>query len=189
MAGEKGAGAVAAPAKTDARSILPVVIEIANDKNRQYMWPMNMVVLRGRWTRAHLIGVTMAPVMASMPDIPGMRVMVDASRSFARVFDPLAEPGNEEVRVRAAKVHKEAFRVEAGPENETRYDNLTADEVKSWLHCMRRAVDGGHAEVVHGSLPTAEQIASLPGRTRTEHFDQSPRARKYLEEDPPEEKQ
>ncbi len=182
MAGEGGKVAAPAAPVTDAKRMASVVIEIASDKNRQYMWPMNMSNLRGRWTRANLIGVTMAPVLASMPDLPGMRIMVDPARSSARIFDPLAEPANAELLERARKVHKEAFRVEAGADRTMDFPSLTPDELKSWLHCVRKAVDGRHAEVVHGMLPTAEQIAGLPGKTRTQHFDQSPRSQKYLED-------
>lgn len=186
MAGEKGPGPVPEP-RTDAKRLVPVCIEIGDDRCRQLMWPMTMNVLRGRWTRANLIGVTMAPVLAAMPDIPGMRVLVDPARSAARIFDPLAEPANAELLERARRVHKEAFRTEAGAEKAVDYASLSPDELKSWLHCMRRAVDSKHAEVVHGALPTVDQIAALPGKTRMEHYNQSSRAKKFREDDDREE--
>lgn len=165
--------------------IAEVVIEVASPRNQQFMWPLTQVVLRGRWCRANLPGITMQPALEKMPDIPGMRVLCDPSRRIARVFDPLNEPGNQDLLSRCSRVHTECFRVAAGAEQDVELDSLDDTAVKSWLYWMRRAVDNGMAIVVHGDLPSMTTIEALPGKTRCGAFDSSARAKRYREDPAP----
>lgn len=166
----------------DPRRMTEVVIEIGGDRCRQVLWPLSKEPLRGAWRRGNLVGTTMHQIMQAMPDLPGQHVSLDAARKVGRIFDPLNDPRMAEVLRKAQAVHKEAFRTEAGAAEDKRFEHLTDDEVKTWLYYMRRIVDCGEARVVHGELPTLEQLETLPGRTRTECYNSSSRSRRWRED-------
>lgn len=170
-------------ATTDPRRLSEVVIELGDDRCRNMMWPLTKVVLRGRWSRSN-IPTSAHQSFASMPDLPGVHISCDPSRKRARVFDVLSDPSNEELLLKAQKVYQEAFQERAGPEKTVLYENLSDNEIRTWLWEMRKAVDGKRARVVHGELPTREQIEGLPGRTRIELNSNSSTGRRF-QDDPP----
>jgi hypothetical protein len=174
------------PAKKDAlaefRRIGEVVIELGDDRNRKFLYPPTGQELRGSWKKANLIGITMDARMTSMPDLPGMYIILDCKRARLKIVDPLEADENRELLRQAQAVHKEIFRTIAGPAKSYSEDNLNETKLKTNLYWMRRMVDSLQARIVSGDLPGLETIYDMPGFTRTEAWNSSARARKYREE-------
>lgn len=169
------------------QSLATVVIEIANDRNRCHIWPITKQHLRGRWLRANVAGEVMQLGLAMMPDTPGMRIMVDPQRAQATISDPLADPDNELKFAKVEQVYEEAFRTKVGPHRTTVHSlrdegEPTGTQLKTWLYWMRRAVNAGYAIVHQGELPSLAQIEALPGKTKTECYNSSARARRFRED-------
>lgn len=165
------------------RPIGEVVIEIGDSRNRNVLYPPTATQLRGAWKKANLIGITMDVRMTQMPDLPGLYVVLDCKRARLMVVDPLSAPENKSLLVQASAVHKDVFRVPAGPEQDKVENDLNDTRLKTNLYWMRRLVDNGQARVVKGELPAMDDIETLPGYTRAEAWNSSARARKYREED------
>jgi hypothetical protein len=160
-----------------------VVVEVGDDKCRCMQWPMTKQTLRGAWVKANLFSVTMHPSLQACPDLPGMRVGLDARAGRGRVFDPLNLPEFKETLEKAqAALESGPWRKKYGPEKDVEYPSLRPSEVKSWLYWMRRLVDGKSAKVLSGRLPTMEEIEALPGKTRIENWNSSSRATKFRED-------
>jgi len=159
-----------------------IVIEMGDDRNRRFLYPPTGQELRGWWKKANLIGMTMDQRMTQMPDLPGLYVCLDCKRARLRILDPLNAPENKGLLAQAQAVHKEVFRVNAGPETDKVEEGLNETRLKTNLYWMRRLVESGSARIVSGELPTLEQIETMPGMTRAEAWNSSARARKYREE-------
>jgi hypothetical protein len=173
--------APAAPVQ-DARRLGEILVEIADERNSNVMWPITKVLLRGRWARVNTLGQTMAQVMQPLPDIPGLHVGVDCARKLSKILDPLNEPRNAELVKKIQAVLKEAFRQVYGPEKDVVQEGLSDGEIKSWLYWMRRLVDNGQAVVIKGELPDLKAIRALPGKIAIENYNSSSRAVKFLED-------
>lgn len=167
------------------RRLTEVVIEIGDHRNRNILWPITQVVLRGRWNRSNLSGTTMAQVMTAMPDLPGMHISCDPSRQQARIFDPLADESNADLLFKAQRIHEQAYRTTAGPEKPILQENMTDTEIKTWLYWMRRFVDNNQARIIHGHLLDQEDIKKLPGKTKCELNNSSIHAKKFREDPDP----
>ena len=169
------------PEPVKATKIGEVIIEIGCSKNRRMLWPLNKRELRGRWTRTNLLGITMHASMQKMPDIPGIRIVLDCAKRTVAFVDPLNEPRNEELKTKVLGILKEAFRVEYTAEKDVKSENLSATDIKSHLYWMRRFVDNEQAVVVKGALPELEDIEKLEGKTMIQNFNSSQRVAKTLE--------
>lgn len=169
------------PRAMSADRIGEVVIEIADDRNRSVLWPCTKRLLRGRWLRANLLGITMHRDIQTMPDIPGMRVSLNCATKTAKTTDPLNEPRQKELCERLKTVLSELFRIPSGPEKDSEKTNLSPSEVKTWLYWMRRLVDNAQALVISGALPELEDIAKLEGETSIQNWNSSQRVARTRE--------
>lgn len=104
----------------------------------------------------------------SMPVIPGMYIELDTRTKKGRTYDPLSLPENKELLRKIATVYKHVFFVEGQPDKETPFENLTDDNVATWLYWMMRAVNDGDARVVSGRVPDLEEIKRAYPRARVQ---------------------
>lgn len=178
-----------------------VTIELGDSRNRQFLFKVTGDVLRGRWSKANLrCDGEINEDTGKLPDvIPGLCIELDARRMTAKIFDPLALPKNAELLAVVQKKLKIALNHVEGPERERNFQLRNETQVKTWLWAMRQLVDGApidydqdnqpvgggpQARVVSGTLPTAEEIERLPGKTQIGQQDSaSTRKPKYREEE------
>lgn len=193
-----GSGATAKETAQDGEPFSgEVVIEMGDERNRRFLWAPLGVELRGRWSRVNCTGDEMTEQLAMIPDIPGMQIVVNCNGRSRRmeVRDPLNDEKNQDLFEQLRKAVKDAFRTDQVPVKTTVVENADNSAVKTWLYYMRRFVNGcpidetqrrrsggPQAFVVRGTLPSLEEIAKLPGKTRIEFGNQSPLAVRYLED-------
>lgn len=159
-----------------------VEIEWGDNRNRCFAWGPTMEILRGAWLRHNLQGDEVVEDLAGIPDIPGMRIRLDTARGLAVIYDPLSLPENKEACELLQRIIKKKFNIDQGPAKTTERKRMDADDVKTWLYGMARAVDGKRAKVVKGSIPFAEDVLNFKGKTRIEMFNNSARACKWRED-------
>lgn len=170
-------------AKPVAPKLSPEIeIELGDDRNRVFAWGPTMAILRGAWSRKNLRSDELVEELATMPDIPGMRIIVNVERKLAVIYDPLALDAHKELCQEIQRHIKARFRRDEGPEKEDKRQGMDADDLKTWLYGMRRRVDAKQARVTKGELPPLEVIDKLPGRTRIEMYNSSSRACKWRED-------
>lgn len=160
-----------------------ITIEIASkNSNRVVFKPLLSKPLRGRWTIASTGGESTAEVlrqlMAVAPEIPGIRIAIDPQKRQARVYDPLGLPENKTLQEEIARVlnNHQQWGWGAAPWPTATRDEMSANDIKTWLYEMRRLVDSGLAVIVSGSatLPSLAEIRSkAPGRRTRMFFDTS----------------
>jgi len=177
------------------------VVEFGDQKNSNFMWPLDQRVLRGRWTRNNLPGVTHegAPEFGSLPDIPGMRLALSSVKKSAKFFDVL-ENENEDPRIaavleKAQRVLNAVFSIKFGPEIPIILKDLSENELKSHAYWVRRMFDNRSVLIISGRIPEIDEIVSMPGLIKFEGHDSSPLvihdkpaphryiARRFIEED------
>lgn len=157
-----------------------IVIEICGKQNQDYTFRPLEEKLRGRKDSAFFPQrgrpAGLADLLAAAPVIPGEYIMVDLDKMEGHRFDPLREtPEGRELWEKVTPIIRRHER-EFGPILELRQPaihKLTHDGdeggglIKDWLWAMARAVQGEHARIVSGELPSLQQIREMPGkRTR-----------------------
>lgn len=167
------------PPATDARTgkakgphfkSVSFVIEMADEKCRNFQWPPDKRKLRGRWSLHKAGGWDVADSLREMPDLPGMRVVLKSGSGA--IVDPLNEVKNKALVAKAARVIQATFGVKQGPEKDFFLKDMTPAEVKCWCWWARRFVDNRQAEVLAGTLPTADEILAMDGVIDFENFNQ-----------------
>jgi hypothetical protein len=166
------------------RQIGEVIIELGDDRCRNFMWPPTRETLRGAWKRGNLFGITMHTTMSEMPDIPGQCIVVDGRKRQMKTLDPLNIEANAALLAKIKAVYREMFRLAGGPAKDVTEEGCNDTRLKTALWWMRRFVDNKQARVVSGNLPTLAVIEELPGRINAEMWNSSARARKYREDEP-----
>lgn len=171
-----------------------ITIEIAGPRNEQYMWPVTLESLRGRWKAssvAHHDKSDALKAVCALESIPGLYVWIDTRKKSCGIYDPLGFDENGEVVSDAGRRKFKRWEV-IQKEHSTRLsamqpwpamvfeprqgepENEQNSRLKEWIYHMRRAVDQGYAEYVDGSpqLPPIDEIVKLPGRIKNEPFNQ-----------------
>lgn len=170
-------------ASAPAPKVMPEIeIEFGDDRNRVFAWGPTMEILRGAWSRRNLHSDELVEDLAAMPDIPGIRIRMSYERKLAVIYDPLALESNKDVCEKIARIIFDRFRRREGPAKPVERRNMDVDDLKTWLYGMRRRLDSNSARLIVGDLPSLDQIANLPGRTRIEMYNSSSRACKWKEE-------
>jgi hypothetical protein len=145
-------------------------IESASAKNRRHLFAPLGQTLRGRWTIAATAGLATSSALATLhanaPEIPGIHVTLDTDKRSARVWDPLKETADGRAiwaRIEPVLQQNPTDLPQGKPWPETTRENLSVNDLKTWLFCMRSAVDAGHARMVGTPLPSLEEIRAMPG--------------------------
>jgi hypothetical protein len=155
------------------------------------LFPPTKTLVRSRWRKDYLTGDERASeALRSCPDdIPGMAILLDGGKRRGVIHDPLSKSAYLLQRLAISMGIVEPLggvgkKIEVTGQEEQTFESLDPSTIKLWLHHMRNAVDLGWATVSSGALPTLEQIAMLPGRTRCEIFNNAPKGRKreFLED-------
>lgn len=178
---EKQAGPTISAA-LQAKLAAEIEIEFGDARNRVMLWGPTQEKLRGHWLRANLNGDELVEPFVKMPDMPGQRVVLNYGRRVAVIYDPLGLKENADAAARISAIIYEHYRVKSGPAGAVERKEMDADDLKTWLYGMSRAVEGKKAKVTKGSLPTLAEVETLPGRTRMEYFNNSYRACRFKEE-------
>lgn len=162
-----------------------IVLEISGPKSESILFPPTQSRLRGRFTMSNHPGQTAAAQITMMGSfIPGMCIKFDGQKKQLVVFDPLGTDEYKDQMDKIKTLHKEAFRTKTRVEETVEYAFKNATDAKTVLWEMRKLVDAGLAKIVkgEGALPPVDAFSRLPGRTRAEPFNNSPRKRKFVEE-------
>lgn len=128
------------------------------------------------------------------PSLPGMMLHVSIPKKLCVCRDGWELPQNKELWEQVkAHVEKYSARLECGtklepavvygepsPGNVVR--KIDDGIIKTWLYWMRRLVDNNLAKVVSGVLPTLDEIATLPGKTRISQFNSDTKRRMHVED-------
>lgn len=158
--------------------IAPVTLEFGDSWNRNIILDtLYETVLRGRFSLAGLHarteekngkmvkigGVTVSPELSVMPEVPGMRMTIDAKESTARIFDPLEDDPEllDDINRVQSNITSLGGKITFVKSVVRRLDEPT---LKTLLREMCRLVEAKSATVVEGSLPKLKQIEKLPGR-------------------------
>ena len=165
---KNGSTATPPPVQQKTRSI-EFVIELGDAKNGNHLLPINQRMLRGAWKHENTRNLDLDTdgqfaIMRQMRDIPGMCIHVSTSRRSARVFDPLGEPENKDLLENVATVVNKAFAKKCGPDKADHYQDLSADEIKTWLYWSRRFLDARQCTERQGSVPQMSEIMGMPGK-------------------------
>jgi len=175
--------------KTDTPPIkhFDFTVEFGDQKNSSFMWPLRQCVLRGKWTKNNLPGVTFegAPSFAAMPDLPGVRLTVSSVKKVAKFWDPLEnlqeDPRITAILVRAQAVLNTVFGTKYGPEPTVELLDLTDDELKSHVYWTRRILDNRGCLVISGKVPEMTEITEgMAGLIKFQSHDSSPLVNHYL---------
>ena len=163
------------------RDLGVITVEAACRRCQNPSFGPTMTILRGRWSHAELFGMD-AGELLKMPDVPGTHITLDARRRTGKIWDPLHN--DEELRRRAFAVYKSTQRQECGLKPDKDYADMTDGDIKTWLREIRKMLDAKMVVLAPGSaqVPSMKDIMALPGKTRQEFFNNSPRAIRYLED-------
>jgi hypothetical protein len=154
-----------------------ITIEICGKRNQDYIFQPISEKVRGRKDSAYFPQrgrpEGLAELLGVAPVIPGEYIMIDLDKMEGHRLDPLRETETgQQIWEQISPVIRR-HSLEFGNVLELRKPSvhkLSLDDgmlVKDWLWAMARAVEGGHARVVSGNLPTLEEISKMPGkRTR-----------------------
>ncbi len=141
---------------------MKLLIEIDGPVNQGWSAPFLAQTLRGRFDYARVREPMAAMELANFPfGIPGQRVMIDTEKGVGAVLDPLHDDRNADLRKKlASKLGIGGMNCVIPKDDVVKeYPNLGAKETATWLYWMRRAVQGGHAKLIQGDLPTDAQVA------------------------------
>jgi hypothetical protein len=128
---------------------MPVIeIEVANDANADLFYLPLGKRLRGKVDFLKVNEAEAIKLAREYPQgIPGQRLVIDTEAATAAVVEPLHEPQHAAVR---EKVAAKGFGLPPAREEAAGVD------VPTCLFWARRAVEGGLAKVVRGSIPKVE---------------------------------
>ncbi len=138
-----------------------IVIQLGNKKNQQFYFPPLQENLRGDWVFDNLPrGTTSGRGLQSIPDTPGLQIVLDVEGKTAKLLDPLLFPENASLYDELKNKHEAVFgKTRAWPDRLLTLRD--ANDVKTWWYWIKRFVDGGSAKLISGNL-----AISLPGKPR-----------------------
>lgn len=157
------------------------VVEIADSRNGNVLWPITQAVLRGKWARANIPAQSYPERLQEMPDLPGMHIAIDTNRRKGSVFDLLSRSTHKDLLKKANRQHLAIWGVECEPERDITLATMTDNQMKSWLYWIRRMLDAKQCVCVEGTVPSMAQIEAMPGTFMTNVFDASVHVKKETE--------
>lgn len=165
------------PSPTSANKVgnTKVVLNIEEPKCRfPYFLPAGRA-LRSTVRADRLKHQSGSPVIMAVGEIPGEQIVYDGEKGVARIRDRYGDKANAELRAEVQRLVARSPSIldqsaAGAPLEEESYKLHTDDDRATWLAHMRRLVDSGAAEVVEGTLPSAEDINRLGTWTKGEYF-------------------
>lgn len=164
-----------------------IIIEVATPHNNDIVFrPVGSTrLLRGRKVRsgyeANQSSLKRPGMIEAMGiEIPGLHIALSIPQQTGRVFDPLdSDSGREKLAELESKVNagRALNTVKLFPVKEKVVENLTQNDIATWLHWMRRHVDEGDAVVVQGDVKK-----KVEGRVRVTFGNPDPASPQYLDE-------
>ena len=159
-------------------------IEISNHRNQQVIWYPDGKVMRGRWENSNIpAGNSVDPALRSMPEIPGIVIMLDTSKRALRRYDPLRLPKHKELMEKIRTVYSQMFDAidlgaKVAPDNDIfiKVDDATDDELRTWIYWARRVLDADNCRVIDGEVPAMADIlnnSKFPGGVAKNNYEQS----------------
>lgn len=157
---------------TETETTLPTLpkfeVEFGDENNRTIVINCLKLRLRGSFSVAKLHargqgGRDVGSAMVAMPDIPGLRMIIDPAQGQAFVYDPLENQPEKIKAINNASARARSIRSDVTfvPSQKI---SLNGDELKTLLLEVCSKVEGGSAELVRGELPSRADIESLRGR-------------------------
>lgn len=145
-----------------------IVFEFGGSQNQQFFLRCFDATVRGRWSKANEVGTPNERVnVGALPEIPGIRVRLDGKARRMSTEDPLGFPENANVlrTCNAVLQNTKIFNGKEGvPWEPMVKDGLTATEIKTYLWELANYAWDGKAKVVHGELPSREEILAMDGQ-------------------------
>jgi hypothetical protein len=130
-------------------------IEIDTRQNDAYLWPPTQDRLRGAWSPFNYPPGSESSVgLFQMPPFPGMQVRLNPRSRQAMIVDPLEN--NPDLMKQVSERFKHTFQMGNKSDGctwvkEKMHDNLSDDQIATWLYWMMRAVNSGFAKPTQGS--------------------------------------
>lgn len=156
-------------------------IEIDTGRNDAYLWPPTQDRLRGGFSPYNYPpGSESSAGLFQFPPFPGVIIRVNPREKRAMITDPLQREDNKELLEKISVQFKHTFQmgnlsggVTFCPDKV--HENLTVDQVATWVYWMMRAVTAKFARPAQGSapIPTDERGVHklFPGaEIRKDHF-------------------
>ena len=143
-----------------------IVVEFIGGKNNYVLYKPLGERIRGRWAAAKMVGMHSKKGYMGIPVIPGLCLCLSIKGKTIRIVDPLSFPEYEDTLDAANRiiaVHQKAMK----PHEERIIEHLTDNNIKSHIWHMFTFHFAGKAKLHHGTMPTAEEIVSMPGGLTT----------------------
>jgi len=144
-----------------------IVFELGGRQNQYFHLKCLDARLRGRWSKSNEIGTPSQRVnIGALPEIPGIRVRIDAKQRKLIAEDPLGYPENENLlrtcnNILTASVFEGK---EGRPWPPMVKEGLTNTELKTALWELACLTWDGKAKAVHGDLLSREEILAMDGQ-------------------------
>lgn len=142
-----------------------VAVEINGSRNQSLIVPWDSAEkpYRGRWSRANTANMG-AEELGNMPDVPGLVIVLNTQKRQITVTDPLRDPANEKLLNKLKSSFQRIFKTNDKfvPEK-TKVFNLPEDDIKTAALWLLGQHDLGSLKLIKGTIPTFEQIKTLPG--------------------------
>lgn len=148
------------PAAVPQRHLGDVEVEVCDKQNSNHLWNPTQARLRGKWDWSRLArGQTSERGLHKMPVLPGMMIAVSPRQRRAEVYDPLSLPENARLLLEASTVHAEIWNQPFVPVERVVKENMTLNDLVTWLYWIFRGLDGGHLRLHSGHRFTLADIA------------------------------
>ena len=171
---------------TESRTtVRPFTVELGyKDANHDiYVQTLNER-LRGSFSLGRLKRRDVGAAVSGVPDMPGVRIEVVASKNRVRIYDPLTLPEYEDRMATYNRARQQSPGLggsnAVGPIKE-RTIQLGPNKVKTLCDELLHLVTVGHAELVGGALPTVDQLKSMPGEFLNDPWNNHPSKPKFRE--------
>lgn len=156
-----------------------IVIAIDHPKNSNvFFFPVNDLVRSHFYPSRSGAGAPEVLTKYMIQGIPGQRIHIDVKAKRARITDALGDKANERfLKTLKDECSRSAKPMHCGdPVKDAVYENLTPEDIQTWLYWMRRMVDGGWrdpetrdvqptAKLVQGALPDLDTVVAT-GKAR-----------------------
>lgn len=138
-----------------------ITVEVADENCRNLLWGPTQDRLRGRWDWSKLPrGETSERGLTKMPIIPGLYITVQPRERRAVILDPLTLPENARTLAEVSAAHAFLWNQSIVPVETRTYENLSPNQLATWLYWMWRGLESKTLRQVSGRLFTLADLAA-----------------------------